>query len=79
MKAKVYVETTIPSFYFDDPTITRIRDTRHHISSEHQHDPQQVVEYYIRLQKKYQSRLVGEQEEVPVLPARVKPLMVALA
>lgn len=52
----------------DDPTITRIRDTRHLISSKHQHDPQQVVEYYIRLQKKYQFRLMEEQEEMPVLP-----------
>ena len=52
----------------DDPTITRIRETRHRISEECGHDPQKVVDYYIELQKKYQRLLLGhpEQEEVHV-------------
>ena len=42
----------------DDPTITRIRDTRHRISQEHSHDPEKVVSYYLELQKKYRRRLL---------------------
>lgn len=41
----------------DDPTIARIREARHYISQEYSHDPQRVVDYYIKLQKKYQSIL----------------------
>lgn len=39
----------------DDPAIKRIREARHRISSEHGHDPQKLVNYYIELQKQYQS------------------------
>lgn len=63
----------------DDPTMTRVRNTRHRISSEYQHDPQQVVEYYIRLQKKYRSRLIGELEERPILFDRTKPPVLEMA
>ena len=41
----------------DDPTIARIRETRHRISEECGHDPRKVVDYYIELQKKYKHRL----------------------
>lgn len=47
----------------DDPTIERIRETRHRISEEHSHDPQKIVEYYLELQKKYKQRLLEETEE----------------
>ncbi len=47
----------------DDPTIQRIRETRHHISEEHNHDPQKIVDYYIELQKKYKERLLEDTEE----------------
>ena len=47
----------------DDPTIERIRETRHRISEEHGHDPQKIVEYYLELQKKYKQRLLEETEE----------------
>jgi hypothetical protein len=42
----------------DDPTIARIRETRHRISERFGHDPQKLVAYYIELQKKYQDRLL---------------------
>lgn len=44
----------------DDPTIARIRETRHQISERFGHDPQKLVAYYIGLQRKYQDRVVGE-------------------
>lgn len=47
----------------DDPTIGRIREARHLISEEHDHDPQKIVEYYLELQKKYQQRLLEDTEE----------------
>jgi hypothetical protein len=42
----------------DDPAIAKIREVRHRISAEHDHDPRKVVEYYIEMQKKYRDRLV---------------------
>jgi len=44
----------------DDPTIARIRETRHRISERCGHDPQKLVDYYIELQKKYQDRILDE-------------------
>ena len=44
----------------DDPTIARIRETRHQISERFGHDPQKLIAYYVGLQKKYQDRVVGE-------------------
>ena len=35
----------------NDPTITRIRETRHKISEEFGHDPRKVIAHYIQLQK----------------------------
>ena len=43
-----------------DPTIARIRETRHQISERFGHDPQKLIAYYVELQKKYQDRVVGE-------------------
>ncbi len=42
----------------DDPTITRIRKSRHSISEKFGHDPKSIVEYYVELQKKHQARFV---------------------
>ncbi len=42
----------------DDPAIAKIREVRHSISAEHDHDPRKVVEYYIEMQKQYRERLV---------------------
>jgi hypothetical protein len=57
----------------DDPTITRIREARHRISEECGHDPQRIVEYYAKLQKKYQDRIINDSEEevTPAGPVKV--------
>ena len=49
----------------DDSTIQRIRKARHEISEENQHDPQQLVEYYQELQKKYKERLPPTHDAPP--------------
>ena len=54
----------------DDPTIERIRKTRHRISEEHGHDPQKIVEYYLELQKKYQQRLSEDTEAEQTEPVK---------
>lgn len=41
-----------------DPGLEHIRQVRHEISAEHQHDPKQLVEHYEKLQKKYADRLL---------------------
>ena len=40
----------------DDPTIARIRATRHRISRQFDHDPQKLVAHYIALQEAYRRR-----------------------
>jgi hypothetical protein len=53
----------------DDPTVERIREARHRISEEQEHDPQRVVNYYVELQKQYERRLLertNEQHDEPV-------------
>ncbi len=42
----------------EDPTIQRIREARHEISEENEHDPAKLVEYYLELQKEHAKRLV---------------------
>jgi hypothetical protein len=42
----------------DEPTLTRIRNARQHISAKCGHDPKKLVEYYMELQKQYQDRLI---------------------
>ncbi|MGA9995390.1 MAG: hypothetical protein WBP93_08250 [Pyrinomonadaceae bacterium] len=54
----------------DDPTIERIRETRHRISEEHGHDPQKIVEYYLELQKKYKQRLSEDTEDEHTEPVK---------
>ena len=41
-----------------DPTLERIRQVRHEISAEFDHDPHKLVEYYMRLQERHADRLV---------------------
>ncbi len=41
-----------------DPTIERIRQTRHKISEQCDHDPQKIVEYYEKYQQKFSGRLI---------------------
>ena len=50
----------------NDLTIERTREVRHSISEQCGHNPQEVVDYYLELQKKYQSRtLTTEYGEAP--------------
>ena len=42
----------------DNPLIERIRSVRHQISEENHHDPRQLVEHYIELEKKHQGRFI---------------------
>ena len=42
----------------DDPVIQAIRDVRHQISESVGHDPQRLLEYYIKLQEPYKDQLV---------------------
>jgi len=46
-----------------DPTIAGVREARHRISEQCDHDPRRVVEYYMELQKKYQGRLLVSERE----------------
>ncbi len=41
-----------------DPTVERIRKTRHKISEECGHDTKKLVEYYMRYQEKFPKRLI---------------------
>jgi hypothetical protein len=41
----------------DDPAITRIREVRHRISEQFDHDPKKLVEHYIRLQARYNQKV----------------------
>jgi len=41
----------------EDSTIAQIREIRHQISQQFNHDPKKIIEYYIELQKKFQYRL----------------------
>jgi hypothetical protein len=43
--------------------LEKIREARHHISEQHGHDPQKIVDYYLELQKKYENRLVSQIEQ----------------
>ncbi len=42
-----------------DPTIDRIRATRHEISEEFEHDPEKLVKYYMKYQKKYKNLITS--------------------
>jgi hypothetical protein len=37
----------------NDPTIEQIREVRHQISQDNDHDPDKLINYYLELQKKY--------------------------
>ena len=54
----------------DDPAIRRIREVRHRISKQFDHDPKKLVEHYMRLQEPHKDRLLGlakgeDAEEAP--------------
>ena len=41
-----------------DPVLDEIREVRHRISARFDHDPVQMVAFYMDMQKKYQDRLI---------------------
>lgn len=41
-----------------DPVIDEIREIRHRISAQFNHDPAKLVAYYMELQKQYEDRLI---------------------
>ena len=41
-----------------DPVIDEIREVRHRISARFDHDPAQMVAFYMEVQKQYQDRLI---------------------
>ena len=41
-----------------DPVIDEIREVRHCISARFEHDPTQLVAFYMEMQKQYQDRLM---------------------
>jgi hypothetical protein len=57
----------------DDPAIARIREVRHRISKQFDHDPKRLVEYYMQLQERHQERLLdlarGKDSEEPAAQA----------
>jgi hypothetical protein len=46
----------------DNPLIERIRAVRHQISEEYHHDPKQLVEHYVELEKKHEGRFINLSE-----------------
>ena len=46
----------------DDPTIQRIREARHSISEQFDHDPQKLVAYYIACQREHADRLLTKRK-----------------
>lgn len=52
----------------DDPTIKRIRDARHRISENFNHDPKKIIEYYIEMQKKHKERLLDTKSSINTKP-----------
>jgi len=50
--------TSVPS----DPVIDEIRETRHQISERCNHDPAQLVAYYMKLQEQHRDRLLHSPE-----------------
>ena len=54
----------------DDPAIARVREVRHQISKQCDHDPKKLVEHYMQLQERHKDRLLDlaklkEAEEEP--------------
>jgi hypothetical protein len=56
----------------DDPTIERIRESRQMISEECGHDLERMVEYYSKLQERYQGRMIDKPEQESLSDEAVK-------
>ena len=59
-----------------DPTLDHVREVRHRISQQCDHDPKKLVEYYIQLQAKYAGRLLeqGKDKQPKATPAPAEPV-----
>jgi hypothetical protein len=58
----------------DDPTIARIRATRHRISQQFDRDPQKLVAHYIALQEEYRRHLSTQSVAEVVAVKAAKPV-----
>ena len=47
-----------------DPVIDEIREVRHRVSARFEHDPTQLVAFYMEMQKQYQDRLMETAESI---------------
>ena len=45
-----------------DSTIERVRKVRHQISAEHNHDPRQLIAYYLEMEREYEERILREEQ-----------------
>ncbi len=54
----------------NNPLIERIRNVRHQISEEYNHDPKQLVEHYIELEKRHKERFI-DLEEIYTVQSRL--------
>ena len=45
-----------------DPVIEEIREVRHRISAQFNHDPERLLEYYMQLQEAHKDRLLDRSE-----------------
>lgn len=63
----------------DDPAIARVREVRHQISKQFDHDPQKLVAYYMQLQERHKDRLLdlAKLKEVEEEPPKASPGAVA--
>ena len=57
----------------NDPVIDEIRAIRHRISEQCNHDPAQLVAYYMKLQERHHDRMIDspkpvQQPEPPAMP-----------
>ena len=43
-----------------DPTVERIREVRHQISAEFDHDPKKLMSHYRDMEKKYKGRILKD-------------------
>ena len=43
-----------------DSAITQIREVRHRISEQYEHDPQRLIAYYLELQQQFTEQLLAD-------------------
>ena len=53
-----WIEEVAMKRNLNDPVIDEIREVRHRISARFDHDPTQLVSFYLEIQKQYQDRLI---------------------